>query len=145
VSKAFVELLPDVAAIHGCCVTVLSPRLTDPAEFAAATVRVQRPIKVPELRVSPSIIPVPVYAAIVAVEPAAAVTENIPARVLTPPLIFEVLINTDAAVREPAREIAEDVVTNDPSVPPVTITDTPALVPVACATEVAAKEIDPPA
>ena len=63
---------------------------------------------------------------------------------LTPPFILEVLINTDAAVREPAREIAEEVVTNDPIVPPVTTTDTPALVPVACATEVAAKEIDPP-
>ena len=64
---------------------------------------------------------------------------------LVPPLISPELINIEAAFWEPDKEIGADVVLNDPIVPPVTTTDTPALVPVAIATEVAAKEIFPPA
>ena len=67
---------PADIAIHACWVTVLSAKLTVPAAFAAATVRVQIAIKVPEVRVSVLMMPVPAYAAIVAVEPAAAVTVN---------------------------------------------------------------------
>jgi hypothetical protein len=70
---------------------------------------------------------------------------NVPARLLTPSATLPELINIEADFASPARDIGADVVINDPIVPPVTTTETPALVPVAMATEVATKEIFPPA
>jgi hypothetical protein len=124
---------------------VLSAALNVPDAEAATTVKVQLPIKEPEVLVSVSAISAPEYADKVAVLPAAPEILNTPdiigvlvleANVSVPPTA----LNTEACDCEPFRDTEPEVEVSDPKVPPVTT----AVIPVVAIPPARMKEIFAP-